>query len=83
MLERREREKVEIRALLPPGKKVTLECFWVIDVQSLCKIPHKEEHKFLPCEIGVLCYSLNQGIHSKFHRFIQPGQSKGKNPTPY
>ena len=75
MLEKRERQNVEIRALLPPGKKVTLENFWVMDIQTLCHIPHKPEKKYLPCEIGVLCYSLNQGIHSKFHRFIHPGQS--------
>ena len=74
MLERRDRENRTIRALLPQGKKVTLECFWVIDVQTLCHIPHKPDCKYLPCELGVVCYSLNQGIHSKFHRFIHPGQ---------
>ncbi len=77
MLERREREDMDVRAMLPPGNKVTLECFWVMDIQSLCHIPHKPDHKYLPCEIGVLCYSLNHGIHSKFHRFIKPGQPCG------
>ena len=75
MLERRDRENQAIRALLPPGKRVTLECFWVIDIQTLCHIPQKPDHKYLPCELGVVCYSLNQGIHSKFHRFIYPGRS--------
>lgn len=74
MLQRRERECQEIAALLPLGKRVTLENFWLIDVQSLCHIPHKSDSKYLPCEIAVVCYSLNEGVKSKFHRFILPGQ---------
>ncbi len=74
MLARRERERKEIHSMLPAGKRATLEDFWLIDIQSLCQIPHKYDSKYLPCEVGVVRYSLNQGVKSKFHRFIRPGQ---------
>ena len=73
--QRRAREFEAIGTLLPAGKRATLEDIWLIDVQSLCHIPHKEDCKYLPCELGVVRYSLNQGIKSKFHRFIRPGNS--------
>lgn len=63
-----------IHAMLPAGRRVTLESFWLMDIQSLCHIPNKPDNKYFPCEVGVLRYSLNQGVQSKFHRFIVPGQ---------
>lgn len=72
-MQKRARECEAIGALLPAGKRATLEDIWLIDIQSLCHIPNKDDCKYLPCELGVVRYSLNQGIQSKFHRFIRPG----------
>ena len=74
MLEKRRRESEAIHAMLPAGKRATLEDIWVMDIQSLCHIPQKPDCMYLPCEIGVLRYSLNQGVLSKYHKFIRPGQ---------
>lgn len=73
MLQKRVKESESIRDLLPEGKRATLEDILLIDIQSLFHIPHKEDCKYLPCEVGVVRYSLNQGVKSKFHRFIRPG----------
>ena len=53
---------------------MTLESFWFIDFQSLCHIAHKPEHKYFPCEIGIVQYSLNDGIINEYHKFIKPGK---------
>ena len=73
--ERRKKERIleAIRQLIGSCDHVTLENFWMIDIQSLCHIPNKPSQQYLPCEVGVVRYSLNQGVLSKFHSFIRPG----------
>ena len=71
--EKKRRVTEAIQSLLTACRHVTLDSFWLIDIQSLCHIPQKPDHKYLPCEVGVVRYSLNQGILSRFHSFIVPG----------
>ncbi len=70
---KREQDCHVIAKMLAPGKRVTLQSFFFVDIQSLCHIPHKPDHKYIPCEVGVVRYTLNEGIVSKFHKFIKPG----------
>lgn len=42
----------------------------MIGFMSLYDLP---DEGFLPCELGVVEYSLNGGIMRKMHYFIKPG----------
>ena len=46
------------------------EKFYMIGFMSLCEL---ENGQHLPCELGVVEYSLNGGIHRSMHKFIDPG----------
>ena len=47
--------------------------FYFISFEYLCET---EEGEFLPCEVGLIEWSLNQGIIKTLHRFINPGAAK-------
>jgi len=45
------------------------EKFYFMDVQSLCKTDDKQ---YLPVEIAVLEFTLQDGIRKLYHSFIKP-----------
>lgn len=49
---------------------VTVEKFYMVDFMSLCDLP---DDRFMPCEMGLVEYSLQYGIIRSFHKFIYPG----------
>ncbi|KFP81940.1 Protein maelstrom, partial [Acanthisitta chloris] len=52
---------------------VVADVFYFLDIFSHGKLPHHCEQRFLPCEIGCVKYSLQDGITADFHHFIDPG----------
>jgi len=44
--------------------------FYFVSFEYLCET---EEGDFLPAEVGLIEWSLNQGISKTLHRFINPG----------
>eukprot|EP00058_Branchiostoma_floridae_P011628 XP_002597116.1 hypothetical protein BRAFLDRAFT_121310 [Branchiostoma floridae] len=69
---RRLEERRRVVAAWPPGRGVVHEKFFLLSIQSLCELP--DDMGYMPCEIGVVEYSLQEGITREFHRFIQPGK---------
>lgn len=49
------------------------EKFYFVSIEYLCKT---EEGEFLPCEIGMVEWSMKNGITKTFHKFIQHGKLK-------
>uniref|UniRef100_A0A8D2NUR6 Maelstrom spermatogenic transposon silencer n=1 Tax=Zosterops lateralis melanops TaxID=1220523 RepID=A0A8D2NUR6_ZOSLA len=50
------------------------DIFYFLDIYSYGKLPPHCEQRFLPCEIGCVRYSLQDGIMADFHHFIDPGE---------
>ncbi|XP_054370018.1 protein maelstrom homolog [Molothrus ater] len=48
------------------------DIFYFLDIYSYGKLPPHCEQRFLPCEIGCVRYSLQDGILADFHHFIDP-----------
>nr|XP_006124292.1 protein maelstrom homolog isoform X2 [Pelodiscus sinensis] len=48
--------------------------FYFLNIYSCGELPSPCEQRFLPCEIGCVRYSLQDGIRADFHRFIDPGE---------
>ncbi|KFZ58496.1 Protein maelstrom, partial [Podiceps cristatus] len=46
--------------------------FYFLNIYSHGKLPSHCEQRFLPCEIGCVKYSLQDGIMADFHHFIDP-----------
>ncbi|XP_040195019.1 protein maelstrom homolog [Rana temporaria] len=47
---------------------------YVINIFSHGDMPTACEQRFVPCEIGCVRYSLQEGITDSFHDFIDPGE---------
>ncbi|XP_065738419.1 protein maelstrom homolog isoform X2 [Phocoena phocoena] len=54
--------------------------FYFLNIFSHGELPPHCEQRFLPCEIGCVKYSLQEGIMADFHSFINPGDSSHKIP---
>uniref|UniRef100_A0A8C9P856 Maelstrom spermatogenic transposon silencer n=1 Tax=Spermophilus dauricus TaxID=99837 RepID=A0A8C9P856_SPEDA len=48
--------------------------FYFLNIFSHGELPPHCEQRFLPCEIGCVKYSLQEGIMADFHSFISPGE---------
>ncbi|XP_067402399.1 protein maelstrom homolog isoform X2 [Emydura macquarii macquarii] len=48
--------------------------FYFLNIFSHGELPSHCEQRFLPCEIGCVKYSLQDGIIADFHRFVDPGE---------
>ncbi|XP_004613785.1 protein maelstrom homolog [Sorex araneus] len=48
--------------------------FYFLNIFSHGELPPHCEQRFLPCEIGCIKYSLQDGIMADFHSFINPGE---------
>ncbi|KFV66781.1 Protein maelstrom, partial [Dryobates pubescens] len=51
---------------------VTADIFYFLNIYSHGKLPSHCEQRFLPCEIGCVKFSLQDGIIADFHHFIDP-----------
>ncbi|XP_075025829.1 protein maelstrom homolog [Calonectris borealis] len=51
---------------------VVADIFYFLNIYSHGKLPSHCEQRFLPCEIGCVKYSLQDGIMADFHHFIDP-----------
>ncbi|XP_005511468.2 protein maelstrom homolog [Columba livia] len=51
---------------------VVTDIFYFLNIYSHGKLPSHCEQRFLPCEIGCVKYSLQDGIMADFHHFIDP-----------
>ena len=72
--ERRRIERGHLKSIFSDGRRVILQKFYFIDVQSLCEISDKDGgQRYLPCEMGVAEFSLSEGITRTIHHFIDPG----------
>uniref|UniRef100_A0A8V5FJR4 Uncharacterized protein n=1 Tax=Melopsittacus undulatus TaxID=13146 RepID=A0A8V5FJR4_MELUD len=57
---------------------VLADIFYFLNIYSHGKLPSHCEQRFLPCEIGCVKYSLQDGIMNDFHHFIEPGEPQGR-----
>uniref|UniRef100_A0A8C9FV94 Maelstrom domain-containing protein n=1 Tax=Pavo cristatus TaxID=9049 RepID=A0A8C9FV94_PAVCR len=57
---------------------VLADIFYFLNVYSHGKLPSHCDQRFLPCEIGCVRYSLQEGIMADFHRFIDSGDFQGR-----
>nr|XP_019602890.1 PREDICTED: protein maelstrom homolog [Rhinolophus sinicus] len=48
--------------------------FYFLNIFSHGELPPHCGQRFLPCEIGCIKYSLQEGIMADFHSFINPGE---------
>ncbi|XP_066227494.1 protein maelstrom homolog isoform X2 [Saccopteryx leptura] len=48
--------------------------FYFLNIFSHGELPPHCEQRFLPCELGCVKYSLQEGILADFHSFINPGE---------
>ncbi|XP_054443541.1 protein maelstrom homolog [Pteronotus mesoamericanus] len=48
--------------------------FYFLNIFSHGELPPHCARRFLPCEIGCVRYSLQEGIMADFHSFINPGE---------
>ncbi|KAI1242423.1 hypothetical protein IHE44_0005963 [Lamprotornis superbus] len=53
-------------------RNMVADIFYFLDIYSYGKLPPHCEQRFLPCEIGCIRYSLQDGIVADFHHFIDP-----------
>ncbi|XP_064651283.1 protein maelstrom homolog [Lineus longissimus] len=67
---RKQREKLEFTQRWPEGHEVINEKFYFIDFQTLCKT---EEGDYLPVEMGLVEFTMKDGIRKTYHTFIDPG----------
>ncbi|XP_075624864.1 protein maelstrom homolog [Balearica regulorum gibbericeps] len=51
---------------------VIANIFYFLNIYSHGKLPSHCEQRFLPCEIGCVKYSIQDGIMADFHHFIDP-----------
>ncbi|XP_068000781.1 protein maelstrom homolog [Melanerpes formicivorus] len=51
---------------------VIADIFYFLNIYSHGKLPSHCEQRFLPCEIGCVKFSLQDGIIADFHHFIDP-----------
>ncbi|XP_010148096.1 PREDICTED: protein maelstrom homolog, partial [Eurypyga helias] len=51
---------------------VVADIFYFLNIYSHGRLPSHCEQRFLPCEIGCVRYSLQDGIMADFHHFIDP-----------
>ncbi|XP_009985028.1 PREDICTED: protein maelstrom homolog, partial [Tauraco erythrolophus] len=51
---------------------VVADIFYFLNIYSHGELPSHCEQRFLPCEIGCVRYSLQDGIMADFHHFIDP-----------
>ncbi|XP_021257874.1 protein maelstrom homolog isoform X2 [Numida meleagris] len=49
---------------------VVADVFYFLNIYSHGKLPSHCDQRFLPCEIGCVRYSLQEGIMADFHHFI-------------
>ncbi|OXB76000.1 UNVERIFIED_CONTAM: hypothetical protein H355_016842 [Colinus virginianus] len=49
---------------------VVADIFYFLNIYSHGKLPSHCDQRFLPCEIGCVKYSLQEGIMADFHHFI-------------
>lgn len=54
------------------------DIFYFLNIYSHGKLPSHCDQRFLPCEIGCVKYSLQDGIMADFHHFIDPGDFQGR-----
>ncbi|KAM4046729.1 protein maelstrom homolog isoform 2-T2 [Anomaloglossus baeobatrachus] len=47
---------------------------YIINIFSHGEMPAVCEQRFVPCEIGCVRYSLQEGVIDSFHKFIDPGE---------
>ncbi|POI25746.1 hypothetical protein CIB84_010504, partial [Bambusicola thoracicus] len=59
---------------------VLADTFYFLNVYSHGKLPSHCDQRFLPCEIGCVRYSLQEGIMADFHHFIDSGDATHKIP---
>uniref|UniRef100_A0A663NC59 Maelstrom spermatogenic transposon silencer n=1 Tax=Athene cunicularia TaxID=194338 RepID=A0A663NC59_ATHCN len=59
---------------------VIADIFYFLNIYSHGKLPSYCEQRFLPCEIGCVRYSLQNGIMADFHHFIDPGDGTHRIP---
>uniref|UniRef100_A0A8V0Y5A1 Protein maelstrom homolog n=1 Tax=Gallus gallus TaxID=9031 RepID=A0A8V0Y5A1_CHICK len=59
---------------------VLADTFYFLNVYSHGKLPSHCDQRFLPCEIGCVKYSLQEGIMADFHHFIDSGDATHKIP---
>lgn len=48
--------------------------FYFLNIFSHGELPPHCTQRFLPCEVGCVRYSLQDGIMADFHSFINPGE---------
>ncbi|XP_045694319.1 protein maelstrom homolog [Phyllostomus hastatus] len=48
--------------------------FYFLNIFSHGELPPHCAQRFLPCEVGCVKYSLQEGIMAEFHSFIHPGE---------
>ncbi|KFZ51397.1 Protein maelstrom, partial [Antrostomus carolinensis] len=60
------------RSFFFPLPAVVADIFFFLNIYSHGKLPSYCEQRFLPCEIGCVKYSLQDGIIADFHHFIDP-----------
>ena len=46
---------------------------YLFDIQPLCELKDLEKERWLPCEMAIVEYSFEHGIHRSLHKFIDPG----------
>ncbi|OXB59867.1 hypothetical protein ASZ78_009323 [Callipepla squamata] len=51
-------------------RAVVADIFYFLNIYSHGKLPSHCDQRFLPCEIGCVKYSLQEGIMADFHHFI-------------
>nr|XP_033799236.1 protein maelstrom homolog [Geotrypetes seraphini] len=59
---------------LRPYPTIAEETFYFLNIFSHGELPPHCEQRFLPCEIGCIKYSLQDGVMASFHHFIDPGE---------
>uniref|UniRef100_A0A6I8NJF3 Protein maelstrom homolog n=1 Tax=Ornithorhynchus anatinus TaxID=9258 RepID=A0A6I8NJF3_ORNAN len=59
---------------LKTDEDVLERTFYFLNIFSHGELPPHCTERFLPCEIGCIKYSLQEGIMEQFHSFIDPGE---------
>lgn len=66
----RENECESIRRNWPPGNALIKEKFQLIHFEYFIKT---QDDEYLPCEVGLIEFSMEEGIIRKFQSYIDPG----------
>ncbi|XP_029434895.1 protein maelstrom homolog [Rhinatrema bivittatum] len=56
------------------GNEHAMDIFYFLNIFSQGELPLHCEQRFIPCEIGCVRYSLQEGLLASFHHFIDPGE---------